>query len=748
MTAYRTRSLLPFLLLLPAAVACSGEIATNDPIPQAPGQADAAPEAPPMSAVEVDERPPVPLDQWRSIKKEGDAVTQVADLQQRIDKCRVFVKQHPDHQATADVLESLSDALVEKGGFDPAELVDCLEAKAQLEDDSSLPTELVERYHLKHDLPTESGLRLLSLSRERLAQEEKDLALESDQRRRESMELWIAYRRAKTYAFEARFHLRDGKTGLAMEALERGQAETTKLAKDIMVRDVEGKRVRTMAAGVLEELDVLAAEAHHRKGDDKAARESLDQTLGFMDDLEVRAIYDRLRDTLKLKTGGEQVVSVAAEPAQNFALEDLKGKTVKLEDYRGKVVLVTFWATWCGPCKKEMPELEKFQQANRDKGVEVLAINIDNFNSRSKIKPFIDKNNLNNIKVLLEEPEQLTQYDYRGIPALYVIDREGKVAHARTGYDPQLKEKLQHEIQAIVESKEGDDGRDLLTIEQAPAGWGVRWKQPVNGNTGALAVAAAAKGKPGEVGLVGREGLMRYSADGQSLGAKPLSGWARSLDVTDLDGDGKREWIVGGWRDVKVLDHSGELYWEHSGDSQMTVAAHPDLNGDGFQEILLQEGDRVVAMKAVPEPMWTSAPFKGLEAVRVDPRGGLVVQADGELIELGARGEVRSRGAKAPEGRTLSGRVETPDGVIDLYEGQWDPTPQLEHDIDGDGRDDVVVAARQGLIVYDHQGQPLVRVRSHDVGILAAVGDLDGKAGEEVVLFVEHYGLVVLGPTG
>lgn len=744
MPAHRTRALLPFLL--PLTVACSAEMAAGDAAPQAPGQADAAPADPPVAAVEVDERPPIPLDQWREIKKEGEAAARVVDLEQRIEKCRAFVKDHPQHQATADVLESLSDALIEKGGFDPAELVDCLEAKAQLEDESSLPTELVERYHLKHDLPIDSGLRLLELSRERLAQDEKELALESDERRREWMELRIAYRRAKTYAFEARLYLRDGRVDPAMESLERGHAETTKLAKDIVLRDAAGKPVRTMAAGVLEELHVLSAKAQYGKGDEAAARESLGQALGFMDDLEIRGMYDRLRDSLKLSTGKEQVVSVAAEPAQAFALEDLQGKTVKLSDYRGKVVLVTFWATWCGPCKKEMPELQKFQEANKDKGVVVLAVNIDDFNSRSKIKPFLDKNNLK-VKVLLEKPEQLTAYNYRSIPALYVVDREGRIAHARTGYDPQLKEKLQHEIKAIVEAKKGDSGRDLLTIEQAPAGWGVRWKQPVNGDVRALAVASAAKGKPGEVGAVGREGLLRWTADGKSLGATPLAGWTRSLDVGDLDGDGKREWIVGGWQDVKILDHTGELYWEHSGDGQVQVAAHHDLNGDGFEEVLLQEGDRVVAMKAVPEPMWTSAPFKDLEAVQVDPAGGLVVQADGELVELSARGEIRSRGKKAPEGRTLSGRIDTPDGVIDVYEGPWDPSPQLDHDVDGDGQDDVVVAGHQGLIVYDRQGQPILRVRSHDVGIQAAVGDLDGQAGDEVVLFVDHYGLVVLGPT-
>ena len=743
MPAHRSRSILS--LLLPVAVACSGEIASGDATPQAPGQADAAPApADTVAAIEVDERPPVPLDQWRDVKKEGEEASRIADLEQRIEKCRVFVKDHPDHQATGDVLESLSDALVEKGGFDPAELAGCLEAKAELEDESSLPTELVERYHLKHDLPIDSGLRLLSLSRKRLEQDEKELVLENDERRREWMELRIAYQRAKTYAFEARLHLRDKKVEPALAALERGHAETTKLAKDLSFRDAKGKEQRTMAGGVLEELYVLSAEALHRKGDDEGARAALGNALGFLSDLEMRGMYDQLRDTLQVGSGQDQLVTAAAQPAQNFKLKDLKGKKVQLSDYKGKVVLVTFWATWCGPCKKEMPELQKFQEANRDKGVEVIAINIDDFNSRSKIKPFLDKNNLGNVKVLLEEPEQLTDYNYRGIPALYVIDREGKIAHARTGYDPQLKEKLAHEIKAIVEAKKGDSGRDLLTIEQAPAGWGVRWKQPVSGDLSAVAVASV-PGKPGELGAIGRNGLVRWAADGKELGSKPLAGWTRSLDSTDLDGDGKREWIVGGYRDVKVLDHTGELYWEHKGDGMVTVAGHHDLNGDGFQEILLQEGDRVVAMKAVPDPMWTSAPFKELESVKIDPTGGLVVQADGELFELSPRGEIKSKDTKAPEGRTHSGRIDTPEGTVDVFQGKWDPAPELQHDIDGDGQDDVVVAGRHGVIVYDREGQPLLRVRSHDVSIKVAVGDLDGKAGDEVVLFVEHYGLVVLG---
>ncbi|MEM7154378.1 MAG: redoxin domain-containing protein [Myxococcota bacterium] len=728
------------------ALACATEASNGDSTVQTPGDPGAAaPVAQAEADVEVDERPPVPLAQWREVKKDGDAASNVADLDERIAKCRTFVKEHPEHQATGDVLESLADALVEKGGFDPQELANCLEAKAALEDESSVPTELVQRYHLKHDLPIDSGLRLLEMARERLDQDEKELELEDDERRREWMGLRLAYSRAKADAFEARLHLRNDQLDEALQALERGQAETAKLARGIAVVDGEGTVVRTMAAGVLEQLDILRAETLHRKGDDEAAREALGKALGFLDDIEVRGMYDELRSTLgSAGNTKDQLITARPRAAQAFELENLKGKNVKLSDYRGKVVLVTFWATWCGPCKREMPELQKFQQENRDKGVVVVAVNIDDFNSRSKIAPFMKDNNLTEIEVLFEEPKQLTDYNYRAIPALYVIDREGRVAHARTGYDPELKEKLAHEITEIVEGKQ-DSGRKLLTIEQAPAGWEVLWKQPVSGGAGTVAVAPAVGKAGAEIGAVGRAGLMRWSADGESLGTKPLSGWTRSLQATDLDGDGQREWLVGGYRDFKVLDHDGELYWQHSGKGGVTIADVADLNGDGFDEIITQDSDRVVAMKAVPDAMWTSAPFKELEAVTLDPAGGLLVQADGELTSVSNRGRVTARHGKAPEGRSLSGRIDTPDGPMDIYRGEWDPKPTLDHDIDGDGRDDVLVAGRQGVIVYDQQGQPLLRVRSHDVGIKAAVGELDGKPGAELVLMVDHYGLVVLG---
>ena len=739
-----THLFIPSLLLLTAA--CSaGQVCAPEPAtgrPGAPAAATVPAEAvTPGAAVVVDTRRPVPLAKWREIKQAGEAAAQLTG-DARIEQCREFARQHPEHQVNVVVLEALADALIEKGGFDVAELVGHVAALARLKPQAKAPIELVERYHLKHRLPTAAGLALLELARERLAQEERELALIDDEHWREASARRIAHERARTQVAEARLHLHDGAIDRGLQAVARGHAETDKLVKDIALVDAAGTSRGTLAAGVLEELHVLEAELRHQMGDDAAARVALARALGVVGDVELRATYERLRGALGLG-GADRIVTAAAQPAQDFALKDLQGKTVRLSDYRGKVVLVTFFATWCGPCKQEMPLLQKFRAAHRDQGVEVLAISIDDYNSRSQLAPFLAQHHLD-LPVLLEQPEQLTRYNYSGVPALYVIDRAGDIAHARTGYDPQLADKLEHEIKAIVE-RDGGGGRKLLTIEQAPAGWGVRWQRPVGGDLRVASVAPPLGDAGGEIGVIGREGLMRWSADGEPLPAKPVAGWVQSLEATDLDGDGKREWIVGAWGDVKVLDHTGELYWEHTGKGMIQVAGHRDLDGDGSQELLLRDGDRVVAMKAVPQPMWTSASFKDLEAVRVDPNGAVVLQSDGELVQIGARGEVTRGGLAAPKGRTLSGRLAVGDSAVDLFQGAWDPLPTIDRDLDGDGRNDIVVGNHAGVVVYDPQGQPLLRVRSHDVGVQVAIGDVDGKPGAEVVLLVEHYGIVVLG---
>jgi thiol-disulfide isomerase/thioredoxin len=645
---------------------------------------------------------PIALDRWREIQKLGRIAARSPGLDERIDKCRAFIEDHADHQEAGAVLAALSDSLVERGDYDASELVHCVELRAELdEDDFSLPIEMVREFHIKHDLPLASALSLLKVSRKRIARQWKDLEFETDERYREYREAGLRHGRTQTYVVEGRLHVERNEPSKALAALDKAEREAAEFATDIIAIDAGGK-THTLVAGTLDELHLLRAAALMALERPGSARASLGRTLGFFTDPRLLSLYESTRDALGMRSSSEQVVRAPPLMAQNFELSGLDGTKVRLSDFRGKVVIMTFFSTWCGPCRREMPELEKFQRQHADKGVVVLAVSIDRFQDRSKIGPFLESQDIK-LQVLLEEPEQLSEYDYRGIPALYVIDREGRIAHARTGYDPAFKDRLKHEIREIVEGNR-EAGRELLTIELAPAGYAVLWQKPVTGALVALAIAPPHEGQPGEIGAVGRKGLMRWSPTGELLGEQALTGESMRLHAADLDRNGSREWIVNGYQDLKVLDSDGEIYWEHKTRGFASVAGLYDFNADGFVDIAMREGERAVVMQAVPEPLWRSRPFKELESVVVVSGGEVMVQAKGEIFALDAKGKDRSAGTKPPEGRTLGGRLEGPGGSIDLFGGMWDPRPLVEHDVDGDGGNDVVIPAHGGLVAYDAGG--------------------------------------------
>jgi peroxiredoxin len=119
-------------------------------------------------------------------------------------------------------------------------------------------------------------------------------------------------------------------------------------------------------------------------------------------------------------------------PAPNFSLRDPDGKTVQLSDYRGKVVLLNFWATWCGPCKMEIPWFIDFERAHKDQGFAVVGISMDD-DGWEAVKPFISEAGIN-YRVLLGN-ESISQL-YGGVdslPTTFIIDREGKIAAVHLG---------------------------------------------------------------------------------------------------------------------------------------------------------------------------------------------------------------------------------------------------------------------------------------------------------------------------
>lgn len=120
--------------------------------------------------------------------------------------------------------------------------------------------------------------------------------------------------------------------------------------------------------------------------------------------------------------------------APDFELTTLDGKTVKLSDYRGKKVILNFWATWCPPCKAEMPHMQNFYEENKDQNVEILAVNLTNMDKgRDAIDAFVKEYGLTFPIPLDEEGDAGTTYQAFTIPTSYILDEKGVITKKIVG---------------------------------------------------------------------------------------------------------------------------------------------------------------------------------------------------------------------------------------------------------------------------------------------------------------------------
>jgi len=136
--------------------------------------------------------------------------------------------------------------------------------------------------------------------------------------------------------------------------------------------------------------------------------------------------------------------------APDFALRDADGKLVRLSDYRGKVVLLNFWATWCSPCRFEIPWFIEFQRQYKDAGLEVLGISMDE-DGWEAVKPFLTRFGVN-YRILMGDDMVAQLYGgVDSLPTTFLIDRQGRVAAVHIGlvskrsYEKDLAELLEQE---------------------------------------------------------------------------------------------------------------------------------------------------------------------------------------------------------------------------------------------------------------------------------------------------------------
>ncbi len=125
-------------------------------------------------------------------------------------------------------------------------------------------------------------------------------------------------------------------------------------------------------------------------------------------------------------------VNKGGDNAYDFSLQSVSGKTVKLTDYKGKVVILDFWATWCGPCRRGIPDLIDIQKKYKNK-VAVLGISLDQDNTKADLVPFI-KNIGINYPVLYANMDVVMNYgNIQAIPTTFIIDQSGKIVYKNIG---------------------------------------------------------------------------------------------------------------------------------------------------------------------------------------------------------------------------------------------------------------------------------------------------------------------------
>jgi thiol-disulfide isomerase/thioredoxin len=162
-----------------------------------------------------------------------------------------------------------------------------------------------------------------------------------------------------------------------------------------------------------------------------------------------------------MKAKGMAVLMVLAAAAASAAppalfpdldLEGRDGGGIRVSQLRGNVVLVNFWATWCGPCRAELPLLQDLYNKYSDRNFTVLAINVDN--DRDRVAPFLKTNNLT-LPIYYANANDVSALTWQGIPTSFIVAPDGKLEKAYVGYSPDIEKEWIQRVDKYAKKRKG-----------------------------------------------------------------------------------------------------------------------------------------------------------------------------------------------------------------------------------------------------------------------------------------------------
>jgi peroxiredoxin len=135
--------------------------------------------------------------------------------------------------------------------------------------------------------------------------------------------------------------------------------------------------------------------------------------------------------------------------AAEFKLPAVNGEEISLQSFRGKVVLLNFWATWCGPCREELPELARMQEKFRPRGLVVVAVTVDN--ELENVRGFLKKHEVK-LQALWDRRKKVADaYAVEKMPSSYLLDRNGVIRFVHRGYSPEELKRIEAEIDDLLD---------------------------------------------------------------------------------------------------------------------------------------------------------------------------------------------------------------------------------------------------------------------------------------------------------